>query len=140
MMLSKIEQLDRYVVRLDEDPAELSRLADDLMIGVTRFFRDPDGYQRLLSRCIRKIVEAKSSDHELWVWVAGCATGQEAYSVAMLIHDEIAKRGGDLAVKIFATDVHPDAIRFAQRGVFPREALAEIPKDLRRQFVRDHSE
>ncbi|WP_182866077.1 PAS domain S-box protein [Stieleria mannarensis] len=135
MLLSKIDQLDRYIQRLDSDPAELSRLADDLMIGVTRFFRDPDGYQRLANRCIRPAVAAKSVGDEFRSWIAGCATGQEAYSVAMLIHHECEKSGLDLGIKIFATDLHPDAIRFAQRGVYPAESLAEIPQAFREKYL-----
>ncbi|ELP29686.1 PAS domain S-box protein [Rhodopirellula baltica] len=140
MMMSKIDQLDQYIDKLDSDPAEVSRLADDLMIGVTRFFRDPDGYTRLRKRCISKIVESKAAGDELRAWVAGCATGPEAYSVAMLIHDEVRKNGVDITVKIFATDVHPDAIRFAQRGLYPPESLIEIPKDLRERYVNGHTD
>ena len=140
MMLSKVDQLDRYLTMLDNDPAELSRLADDLMIGVTRFFRDPDGYQRLQNRCIRRIVQSKRDGDEMRVWVAGCATGPEAYSVAMLIHDEIAKHTANVDLKMFATDVHPDAIRYAQHGTYPNDSLAEIPKNLRDQFVVTNSD
>lgn len=140
MMMAKVDQLDQYINKLDNDPAELSRLADDLMIGVTRFFRDPDGYQRLRKRSIRKIVESKSSGDELRAWIAGCATGQEAYSIAMLIHDEMERSGTEITLKIFATDVHPDAIRFAQRGLYPQESLSEIPKELRGKYARDHKD
>ncbi|QEG02877.1 Autoinducer 2 sensor kinase/phosphatase LuxQ [Stieleria maiorica] len=135
MLLSKIDQLDRYIQWLDNNPAELSRLADDLMIGVTRFFRDPDGYQRLANRCIRPAVAAKSVGDEFRTWIAGCATGQEAYSVAMLIHHEREKSGLDLGIKIFATDLHPDAIRYAQRGVYPAESMAEIPQAFREKYL-----
>ena len=140
MMLSKVDQLTDYIDLLDNSPEELSRLADDLMIGVTRFFRDPDGYTRLSSRGIRHLVNSKVAGEELRVWVAGCATGQEAYSVAMLIHEEVAKSDADLEIKIFATDVHPDAIRFAQHGVYPSESHREIPKHLRDLFTIDHPE
>ncbi|WP_404308771.1 PAS domain S-box protein [Neorhodopirellula lusitana] len=140
MLLSKVDQLDHYLEMLDNDPGEISRLADDLMIGVTRFFRDPDGYQRLQNRCIRKLVQNKRDGEELRVWVAGCATGPEAYSVAMLIHDEIAKHDTNIELKMFATDVHPDAIRFAQRAIYPSDSLSEIPRSLRDQFVIDHAD
>ncbi|EMI55904.1 PAS domain S-box protein [Rhodopirellula sallentina] len=135
MMLSKIDQLDQYVDYLEREPAELSRLADDLMIGVTRFFRDPDGYHRLANRCIRTAASSKAEGDEFRAWIAGCATGQEAYSIAMLIHHEREKLGIDFAIKIFATDVHPDAIRFAQRGIFPDSSLAEIPIEFRDKYL-----
>ncbi|TWT92528.1 PAS domain S-box protein [Neorhodopirellula pilleata] len=140
MMLSKIDQLDHYMELLDRDPTEQSRLADDLMIGVTRFFRDPDAYARLRKRCIRPIVQSKSDGDELRIWVAGCATGKEAYSVAMLVHDEIRQVGNDIELKIFATDVHPEAIRYAQRGVYPNESLTEIPKEFRERYLHHHPE
>ncbi|MEZ6086522.1 MAG: PAS domain S-box protein [Pirellulaceae bacterium] len=135
MMLSKSEDLETYSRLLDESPDELSRLADDLTIGVTRFFRDPDGYQRLANRCLRKLVSSKNAGDEVRVWVAGCATGQEAYSIAMMFQDAKQQSGVHFDLKIFATDVHPEAIRYAQRGVFPREAISEIPSELRQQFV-----
>ncbi|MCM2369860.1 PAS domain S-box protein [Aporhodopirellula aestuarii] len=135
MMLSKVDQLERYIEMLDTDATELSRLADDLMIGVTRFFRDPDGYHRLANRCIRTAVATKSEGDEFRAWIAGCATGQEAYSVAMLIHHEREKSGIDFAVKIFATDVHPEAIRFGQRGLYPESSLPEIPNELRDKYL-----
>ena len=140
MMLTKVGELDDYLNMLDDDPSELSRLADDLMIGVTRFFRDPDAYQRLQNRCIRKLVENKRSGDELRVWVVGCASGPEAYSVAMLIHDEIAKSEKNIQLKMFATDVHPDAIRYAQRAVYPKDSLTEIPKNLRERYTIAHSD
>ncbi|MBB3208126.1 two-component system CheB/CheR fusion protein [Rhodopirellula rubra] len=135
MMLSKIDELDRYIAKLDSDPTELSRLADDLMIGVTRFFRDPDGYHRLANRCIRTAVSGKAEGDEFRAWIAGCATGQEAYSIAMLIHHEREKSGIDFTIKIFATDVHPDAIRYAQRGLFPESSFAEIPSEFREKYL-----
>jgi two-component system CheB/CheR fusion protein len=135
MMLAKVDQLEDYIELLDADADELSRLADDLMIGVTRFFRDPDGYQRLSKRCVRTAASNKNSEDEFRCWIAGCATGQEAYSIAMLIHDEREKSGKDFAIKIFATDVHPDAIRFAQKGVFPEESASEIPRELREKYL-----
>ncbi|WP_237607343.1 PAS domain S-box protein [Roseimaritima sediminicola] len=135
MMLCKKEQLGEYLELLDSDPNELSRLADDLMIGVTRFFRDPDGYHRLARRAIRTAAAAKSDGDEFRAWIAGCATGQEAYSVAMLIHQERERTGTDFEIKIFATDVHPDAIRFAQRGLYPKESLAEIPREFQEKYL-----
>ncbi len=136
MLLRDAEQLHDYVGILQRDPAEVAKLNDDLLIGVTRFFRDPDGYQRLCNRVIRPAVRGKVAGDELRVWVAGCATGQEAYSIAMLLHSEKEKHGVEFTIKIFATDVHPDAIRFAQRGVYPNESMAEIPKEFRDKFLQ----
>jgi two-component system CheB/CheR fusion protein len=140
MVLSKSKQLDDYIDLLDSDSAEITRLADDLMIGVTQFFRDPDGYLSLASRCIRNASASKTVEDEFRCWIAGCATGQEAYSIAMLIHEELARAGVDFKVKIFATDVDPEAVRFAQLGVYPEESLSEIPKELRDKYVVKHAD
>tara|TARA_R110002049_G_scaffold50370_3_gene143130 strand:+ start:173560 stop:178740 length:5181 start_codon:yes stop_codon:yes gene_type:complete len=137
MLLRDIGHLDEYIEMLRTDPNEVSRLSDDLLIGVTRFFRDPDGYERLTRRALVPAARAKSSEDEFRIWVAGCATGQEAYSVAMLIHEERRKANQDFRIKIFATDVHPDAIRFAQRAIYPRDSLSEIPSRLRDQYVKE---
>ncbi len=137
MLLTKTDHLHDYVELLQRDPVELAKLNNDLLIGVTRFFRDPDGYQRLCNRVIRPMVRGKVAGEELRVWVAGCATGQEAYSIAMMLHDERNKHGVDFEIKIFATDVHPDAIRFAQRGVYPIETMSEVPIEYRDQFLTE---
>ncbi|TWU02596.1 PAS domain S-box protein [Stieleria varia] len=135
MLRRDVSDIDDYVKILRENPEELSQLHDDLLIGVTRFFRDEDGYDRLTTRVLRPAARTKSAGDEYRVWVAGCATGQEAYSVAMLVHDERKKSGIDYRIKIFATDVHPEAIRFAQRATYPKESLREIPAKLREQYV-----
>ncbi|MCA9011778.1 MAG: PAS domain S-box protein [Planctomycetaceae bacterium] len=136
MMRRDVSQLDTYVELLKADAQELGSLNDDLLIGVTRFFRDSDGYDRLLTRAIRPMLSGKSPDDEYRVWVAGCATGQEAYSVAMLVYDEKQRTQSEFRVKIFATDVHPEAIRFAQRGVYPYESIMEIPLHLREKYIQ----
>lgn len=140
IMLRGCESLTDYAELLRQDPQEISRLSDDLLIGVTKFFRDPAGFQRFASRVIRPLVRTGKGSDEIRVWVAGCATGQEAYSVAMLLHDEMEHIGSTNPLRIFATDVHPDAIRFAQQGRYPREALDEIPAKIRQKYVRKSSD
>ena len=135
MVLSKIDSIQAYSNRLAIDSAEANRFGDDLLIGVTRFFRDKDGFQRLQNRVIQPAIRNKKQGEELRIWVAGCATGQEAYSIAMQVFEEIEDLKTDLVVRIFATDVHPDAIRFAQRGIYPRESLGEIPQELRDKYT-----
>jgi len=135
MMLSGVDHLTDYVKFLDEDPTEICQLNDDLLIGVTRFFRDEDGFVRLRNRVVRPAIRSKKLGEEYRVWIAGCATGQEAYSIAMMIHEERRRADSDCTIKIFATDVHPDAIRFAQVGRYPRDAMLEIPSELRERYV-----
>lgn len=135
MLLSKIDDVQTYANLLATDSAEANQFGDDLLIGVTRFFRDSDGFQRLRNRVIRPAIRSKKEGEELRIWVAGCATGQEAYSIAMQVFEEFENLKTELVVRIFATDVHPDAIRFAQRGVYPRESLSEIPREYREKYT-----
>ncbi|MEM8864336.1 MAG: PAS domain S-box protein [Planctomycetota bacterium] len=140
IQLSDSDDIGTYLARLDNDPNEVANLTDDLLIGVTRFFRDTDGYQRLQTRAIRPALRNKKQGSEFRAWIAGCATGQEAYSVAMILHDELERDGADVELRIFATDVHPDAIRFAQVGVYPLDALSEIPPQYRSKYTTSRSD
>lgn len=140
MMLSGIDDIAAYVKLLERDQSEVSRLSNDLLIGVTRFFRDGDGYQRLQTRAIKPTMRNKKPGSEYRAWVAGCASGQEAYSIAMLLHEEREQANSDIAIQIFATDVHPDAVRYAQAGIYPSEALNEIPPHLREKYVERTNE
>ena len=135
IMLSDAGSLAGYADLLQRQPEELETLADDLLIGVTRFFRDPDAYERFRARVVRPAVRSKEDGDEVRVWVAGCSTGPEAYSIAMTVFAEIDAADKHLRVKIFATDANPEAIRYAQRGVFPEGSLQEIPADYRERFL-----
>src|SRR5690606_9432319 len=101
----------------------------DLLIGVTRFFRDPDAFQYLQDEVVPALVEQADPEHGLRIWVAGCATGEEAYSLAILFREELASRRKTLSVKIFATDVHRASLEKAAAGRYSSEALADLTEE-----------
>ena len=107
------------------------------MIGVTEFFRDGEAFERLEKEVIPQLLERLSSRDELRVWVAGCGTGEEAYSIAILLDEAMTRRGRPNNVKIFATDVHRASLEFASAGVYQHENVAKVsPERLNRYFVR----
>lgn len=132
--LRQLPGLEAYVELLRADERELSALGHDLLIGVTRFFRDPAVWESLEARVIRQLAEESTSESGLRAWVAGCATGEEAYSVAMLLLDAVSGKSPPISVKVFATDVHAQALERAGQGIYDAEALANVDERRRRQY------
>ena len=123
-----------YADLLRDDPEELSALADDLLITVTSFFRDPEAWRALRERAIRPLLDARREDEPIRAWVAGCATGEEAYSLAIALFEEIRAKGLDSEVAIFATDASESALRRAREGVYPAAAISELTPEQRRRW------
>lgn len=126
--------VEEYAELLLKDPAEVNTLYKDLLIGVTRFFRDPEAFERLGRDTVPQLLATVGPDEEFRVWVAGCATGEEAYSVGMLIQECLEAQGRTLPVKIFATDVHRASLELAGAGVYPSESLAVVSPARRERF------
>ncbi len=126
--------LREYVRYAHGHPEELQRLANSFLINVTEFFRDPDLYEHLRAQLLPQLF-AHAGEHsgEVRIWSAGCATGEEAYSLAIVATEAREAGGGDLRVRIFATDVDGEAIAFARRGIYPAAALARLPEALRQR-------
>jgi two-component system CheB/CheR fusion protein len=130
--------LAAYLDRLREDPGECDLLTKDLLINVTSFFRDPKVFDALAATIIPDIVRALPAHRALRVWVAGCSTGEEAYSIAMLCRDAIAASGRAIKLQVFASDVDTDAIATAREGLYPLDIVGAIhPDHLARYFVKD---
>jgi len=122
--LMGLESLPHYAEVVADCPGELNELYRDLLIGVTQFFRDPAAYRSLAKDVVPQLFAKQPSGGTVRVWVAGCASGEEAYSLAMLLDEERRRRSSeDVKIKIFATDAHPSSIRFAARGLYPPESL-----------------
>ncbi len=119
MVMAGIENSDRYLELLVKDPAELHRLANDLFINVTGFFRDARAFEQLADKIVPELVRAQLVDRSVRIWVAGCSTGEEAYSIAMLLFEEIAAAERDIKLLVFASDTHEDAVSFAREGFYP---------------------
>ncbi|MFD0793785.1 chemotaxis protein CheB [Mucilaginibacter litoreus] len=139
MVTLGIKKLEDYINVLHEKPAEVKTLAKDFLIGVTKFFRDKPAFDILAKDVIPKIVEGKTEGEMLKVWVCACSTGEEAYSVAILINDYLQKTGKKLEVKIFATDVDESSIDIASRNNYPLSIAKEIPADLlKKYFIKEN--
>ncbi|HVW30706.1 MAG TPA: chemotaxis protein CheB [Polyangiaceae bacterium] len=135
--LLKLDSIEDYVVRLRNDPAEVSALYEDLLIGVTRFFRDVEAFEAIATTIIPEIVEAVPPAEDVRVWVPGCATGEEAYSLTILLHEALVERGRPVNMKIFATDVHRRSLETAGQGFYSDASVADVsPERLRRYFTQ----
>ncbi|QDU86728.1 Autoinducer 2 sensor kinase/phosphatase LuxQ [Pirellulimonas nuda] len=127
--------IDAYVRQVESDPEELNALYRDLLIGVTRFFRDRDAFDYLKEEVFPELIQGKASGEELRVWVAGCASGEEAYSIAILVEEAMRDAGKSLEVKLFATDIHPTSLEVAAAGVYPSESFTQVSTErLERYF------
>ncbi len=126
--------IDEYVRRLENDPAEVDQLYKDLLIGVTRFFRDREAFDSLRNDVLPQLQLAHDTREEFRVWVAGCGTGEEAYSIAILIDECMRAMNRRLDVKIFATDVHQTSLDFAHAGIYPEASLEEMTAARRNQY------
>lgn len=134
--LNNYSELQSYVERLQEDRAELNDLYKDLLIGVTRFFRDAEAFKRLEEDVIPSILEKTAATDQVRVWVAGCATGEEAYSIAMLFHEQLTAAGRPLNFKMFATDVHRASIQTAAQGVYSEKSIDEVSAQRRDRYFQ----
>jgi two-component system CheB/CheR fusion protein len=117
MAVHEVTDSAKYVQVLGHDPGEADALFRELLIGVTSFFRDPAAFETL-ERALEKLLTAKAEGAPFRAWVSGCATGQEAYSVAMIVRDCLTRIGKNFPVQIFATDADPHAIEAARQGRF----------------------
>lgn len=137
LSLNQSLDLQQYVERLRTDPGELNSLYRDLLIGVTRFFRDADAFRRLEVDVLPDLLARHRDGQEFRVWVAGCATGEEAYSLAILLHEQLQKFDNPPPLKIFAADVHRQSLEFASAGVYSAESLEGMnPERIERYFER----
>lgn len=138
MQVNQIEEIAAYVDYLKADRAEPQHLFNDLLIGVTEFFRDKREFEILETQIIPKILEGKSTGQQLRVWVLGCATGEEAYSIGILLREHLAKLDSAPQVQIFATDIDGRALAAARVGRYRTHIEANItPERLARWFVRE---
>jgi len=134
--LGNIEDVIAYAEQLRESPAELNALYRDLLIGVTRFFRDGEAFEVLARDVVPALLDKYGPDEEIRVWVAGCATGEEPYSLAILFDEQARLRDRRLSLRIFATDVHRASLEIASEGHYPAEALNELREDRKARYFR----
>jgi two-component system CheB/CheR fusion protein len=135
MLDTGADEIGDYVQYVRGHPEEYQRLASTFLIKVTHFFRDPQLFDHLSSVVVPDLIaRARESGDELRMWSAGCATGEEAYSLAMLVAEALGDNLSDAKVRIFATDVDPDALVFARQGLYPTAALKQVSTARRERF------
>jgi two-component system, chemotaxis family, CheB/CheR fusion protein len=136
MGLLSIEATDtaRYHDLLTNDDAELGLLAKDLLINVTNFFRDPKVFAFLADHTLPDLIKAHPADQPIRIWIAGCSTGEEAYSVAMLFREAITVAKRNIQLQVFASDVDPDAVAVAREGVYPETIVSDVSADRLARF------
>ena len=138
--LGGFAHIDEYLQILLESPEEVNLLYHDLLINVTQFFRDPPAFQFLQTEIIPRILEKKDEDPgPIRIWSAGCATGEEAYSIAIAVKEAIKDLPNPPLVKIFATDVHRRSLSVAGHGVYPAEAFNAVPREIQDEYFNRRS-
>jgi two-component system CheB/CheR fusion protein len=138
MAVQQIETLDGYVKILQQSSAEVEALFRDLLIGVTSFFRDPEVFKSLEELVIPSLFAGKSAGDTVRVWSPGCSTGEEAYSIAILLQERLEALKKSYKVQVFATDIDCQSIATARAGIYPSSIAADIsPERLARFFVAE---
>lgn len=138
MAVHQLHSVEDFVKYLQQTPAEVEALFRDMLIGVTHFFRDPEAFQALETQIIPKLFENKPPGSTIRVWSAGCSTGEEAYSIAILLQEHMEKLTHRYTVQVFATDIDTQAISAARAGFFPASIAADLsPQRLLRYFTAE---
>ena len=137
--IAQLANASEYLEFLQQSPQEVVALGRDLLINVTRFYRDGEVFAVLRDEILPAILERSAAEKSLRIWVPGCATGEEAYSIAMLVEKLVAARREKWDVKIFATDADKTSIEFAGRGLYPKSIAADVPPDLLARFFVEQS-
>ncbi len=138
MLIHKLDDLKEYVQLLQSRPGELRDLQEDVLINVTRFFRDPEVFDSLARDVFPRLFAGRPIEEQVRVWVSACSSGEEAYSFAMCLLEYFAGEPIEPPIQIFGTDVSDDSIEKARAGVYPQSIISDVsPERLRRFFVRE---
>ncbi|HEY2411542.1 MAG TPA: CheR family methyltransferase [Pirellulaceae bacterium] len=134
MALHKVGSVDQYLTHLRENNQEVHQLYQDILIHVTRFFREPESFQSLAEETFSNILENRPSDAPVRIWVPACSTGEEPYSVAITLVEYLDHRSDSVPIQIFATDISETAIDQARAGLYPPSAVEDLPPERLRRF------
>jgi two-component system, chemotaxis family, CheB/CheR fusion protein len=129
MAAMQIPSLDAYGEHIAQNRHELSELAGNFLICVTSFFRDPDSFEAV-RRCLRDVLKTKLPGDDIRVWIPGCATGEEVYTVAIILAEELGEYRDKYRIQLFATDINSDSVATARAGIYPEAALSELDSQL----------
>ena len=137
LLVQRIGSLAEYTRFLQASPAEVKELYEDMLINVTRFFRDPEAFTMLASEIMPLLLQDRSPEQPIRIWVPGCATGEEVYSLAITLIEGLSGSPFEAPIQIFGTDISERSIERARMALYPESAVAEIsPERLRRFFVK----
>ncbi len=134
MVVRKIERLGEYLAYVREKPAELNALYQDILINVTSFFRDPAAFRALKKTVFPRLLRGRSSQDPLRIWIPGCSTGEEAYSLGIVALECVRESSRNIPIQIFATDVSDASIEKARAGVYPDGVAQDVPPEILRQY------
>jgi two-component system, chemotaxis family, CheB/CheR fusion protein len=134
MLLCKREKLADYVTYLQTHPAEVKALYEEILIHVTSFFRDPEAFELLKSRVFQTIVQHKSAEFPIRIWIAGCSTGEEVYSIAICLLEFLEDLVTPPSIQIFATDISELSIDKARAGIYAENQMGDVSPERRRRF------
>ena len=138
MALAGTADSARYLQTLRDDLGERASLANDLLINVTQFFRDAGAFDELAKTIIPELVQRQTLDRPLRVWVPGCSTGEEAYSITMLFLEQIAAAKRNIKLQVFASDIDAECLAIARNGIYPDTIATDVsPMRLARFFTKD---
>jgi two-component system CheB/CheR fusion protein len=138
MVVNQISRLPDYIRFLQQSPEEVETLFRELLIGVTSFFRDQEAFEALAQDIVPRLFENHHQDQPVRVWVCGCSTGEEAYSIAILIREQMDLLKQEFETQIFATDIDSQAIEQARMGLYPTNIAAHMsPERLQHYFVKE---
>ncbi|QFS46167.1 chemotaxis protein CheB [Nostoc sphaeroides] len=134
MLLYKLERLEDYAEYLQNNPSEVKALYEEILIHVTHFFRDPEAFEVLKEQVFPSIIENKSAELPIRIWVAGCSTGEEVYSIAISLLEFLSNKVTSPPIQIFATDISEIAIDKARAGIYAENQMVEVSPESRRRF------
>ncbi len=140
MGLRQIEKMGDYVAFLNDYPAEIEELFKDLLIGVTNFFREPDSWDALQEKVLPNLFEQADEENPPRVWVPGCATGEEAYSLGMLLWEQAYASGRNISFQVFATDIDAHALQIARAGRYPKSIASDVSPERLKSFFTEEGD
>ena len=139
MAANHVVTLTEYLNLVDHKPVELDHLCKDILISVTSFFRD-EGAFAAMQEAAARLLQEKQAGEDIRVWVAGCATGEEAYSLAIVFAEQLGSAFDKRRIQIFATDIDMDAMAVARKGLFPSASLSHLSKELVKRYFTPHGD
>src|SRR5204863_3146460 len=137
VMLHRLDGLAEYARMLEDDPVELEALYQDVLISVTSFFRNPEAFESLREQVFPRLVENRPRNTAIRIWVQGCSTGEEAYSIAIALTEYLEARDRMFPLQVFATDVNGVAIDKARVGIFPKGIAQDVSAERLRRFFSE---